>query len=220
MRKVYILSLLIVLTSLMTSLYFYPIMPDELASHWNAQGEVDGYMSKFWGLFLMPIVSVALMTMFVIIPKIDPLKKNIKKFRSYFDIFALVTIVFMFYIYLLTIIWNLGIRFDMSQLIIPPIGLLLFCAGVLTEKSEMNWFIGIKTPWTLSDERVWKKTNKLGGKIFKVSGIIATISILIPVYSIFLVLLPIIVGSIYLVLYSYFQYIRLNRGNMKRRRNN
>ena len=217
MRSSYIISLIIVLASFLIGIYFYPQMPDKLASHWDVQGEVNGYLPKTIGLFLMPVISIILLATFVIIPKIDPLRANIQKFRDYFDTFVLGILIFMFYIYMLSIMWNLGITFNMTLLIIPPIGLIFFCAGVLTENSEMNWFIGIRTPWTLSDERVWKKTNKLGGKIFKVSGIIAILSILIPGYEIILVLVPVIAGSIYLVAYSYYQYMRLNRGNMRRR---
>ena len=161
MRSSYIISLIIILASFLISIYFYPQMPDKLASHWNAQGEVNGYLSKGIGLFLMPVISIILLAVFVIVPKIDPLRANIEKFREYFDTFVLGIVIFMFYIYMLTIMWNLGVTFNMTLLIIPPIGLIFFCAGVLAENSEMNWFIGIRTPWTLSDERVWKKTNRL-----------------------------------------------------------
>lgn len=217
MKKSYMAPLLVILLTFLISLYFYPQLPEELASHWNAQGEVDDYMPKFWALFLMPIISSLMLLLFIVIPTIDPLKNNIKKFRNYFDTFVLMIIIFMFYIYLLTLLWNLGTRFDMLQLLMPAIGLIFYYAGVLTENSRRNWFIGIRTPWTLSDERVWNKANKLGGKIFKVSGIIAVLSLLIPDYSLIVVLVPVILGSIYVVVFSYFEYMRLNRGRMRRR---
>ena len=217
MKKTLIASLIIILASFLTSLYFYPQLPERLASHWNAQGEVDGYISRFWGLFLMPIISSVLLAMFMIIPMIDPLKSNIKKFRNYFDTFVVMNILFLFYIQLLTLFWNLGVGFDMVQLIMPPIGLVFYYAGVLAENSKRNWFIGIRTPWTMSDERVWNKANKRGGKIFKVSGIIAIFSMLVPDYGLMLVIVPIMLGSIYVIAYSYFEYMRLNRGNMRRR---
>ena len=59
-------------------------MPSEMPSHWNIEGEVDAYMSKFWALFLMPIISVGLLILFMLIPKIDPLKKNFAKFKKYY----------------------------------------------------------------------------------------------------------------------------------------
>jgi uncharacterized membrane protein len=217
MRNSYVAPLLIIVATFLISLYFYPQLPEEIASHWNAQGKVDDYMPKFWGLFLMPIISSLMLLLFIVIPKIDPLKRNIEKFRNYFDTFVIMIIIFMFYIYLLSLLWNLGTRFDMLQLLMPAIGLIFYYAGVLVENSKRNWFIGIRTPWTLSDERVWNKANKLGGKIFKISGIIAILSLLIPDYSLVLVLVPVILGSIYVVAFSYFEYMRLNRGRMRRR---
>lgn len=206
MRKNEIIILGIILLSFAIGVYLYPKMPEKVASHWNAQGEVDGYMSKFWGLFLMPIVSIGLLFLFILIPKIDPLKENIKKFRKYFDGFVVLMIAFLFYIYLLTVFWNIGIRFDMGQLIIPALGILLYYTGLLIENSKRNWFIGVRTPWTLSNEKVWDKTHRIGGKLFRITGVIAFSGILFPNYGLFFILIPAILVPLYLVIYSYFEY--------------
>jgi len=87
MNKIAILG--IILLSFLLGVYLYPQMPEKMASHWDFQGQVDGYMPRFWGLFLMPFISSGLFLLFVLIPKIDPLKANIKKFRSHFDRFIL-----------------------------------------------------------------------------------------------------------------------------------
>ncbi len=84
MKKTTLTIFLIILLSFAVGAYFYPQMPDRVVSHWNAGGEADGYMSRFWGLFLMPIISAVMVMLFLIIPKIDPLKENVKKFRKYF----------------------------------------------------------------------------------------------------------------------------------------
>ena len=206
MRKSEIIILGIILLSFAMGIYFYPQMPDKMASHWNAQGQVDGYLSKFWGLFLMPFVSLGLLLLFILIPKIDPLKKNIEKFRKYFDGFIVLIIVFLFYIYLLTIFWNIGIRFDMGQFLVPALGILFYYAGILVENAKRNWFIGIRTPWTLSSEKVWQKTHKLGGKLFKAAGLIAFAGLFFPGYALYLVLVPVLLVAIYTVVYSYFEY--------------
>ena len=77
--------MLIILAFFIIAIYLYPQMPDEMASHWNFRGEVDDYLPKFWGLFLMPLIALGLLLLFLLIPKIDPLKANIEKFRKYFD---------------------------------------------------------------------------------------------------------------------------------------
>jgi len=82
MKKTNILALLIVLSSFAVGIYLYPQLPQNMASHWNLQGEVNGYMSKFWGTFLLPIILLSLFVLFLIIPKLDPLKENIAQFKK------------------------------------------------------------------------------------------------------------------------------------------
>jgi uncharacterized membrane protein len=206
MRRSNIVIILIILISFAVGIYFYPWMPEKVASHWNVRGEVDGYMSKFLSLFLMPIISVFLFLFFLLIPRVDPLKANIEKFRRYFDIFIILVILFLFYLYLLTIFWNLGVKFSMNQVLPPAFGILLFYSGILIENAKRNWFIGIRTPWTLSNEKVWERTHRIGGKLFKITGIVALLGVLFPGYAIFFVLIPVILVAIYTIVYSYFEY--------------
>jgi uncharacterized membrane protein len=154
----------------------------------------------------MPIISLILFFLFILIPKIDPLKTNIEKFRKYFDNFVTIIILFLFYLYLLTIFWNFGVQFSMNQVLAPAFGILFFYCGILVEKAKRNWSIGIRTPWTLSNDKVWERTHKIGGKLFKVVGIIAFLGIIFPNYAFFLILFPVIAVSIYTVIYSYFEY--------------
>ena len=206
MKKNYLIIFLIILASFIVGIYFYPQMPEMMASHWNTKGQVDDYLPKFWGSFLMPFVSLGLFLLFILIPKIDPLKENIEKFRKYFDHFIMLIILFLFYIYILTILWNLNFRFDMSQLLIPAIGLLFYYCGILVENAKRNWFIGIRTPWTLSSDKVWEKTHKIGGRLFKIAGIVALFGIFFPDYSMFIVLVPALFVAVYTTVYSYFEY--------------
>jgi len=206
MKKINIIIFLIIVASFAIGAYFYPRFPEKVASHWNANGQVDGYMSRFWGLFLMPIISVIMWLMFILIPKIDPMKKNIDKFRKYFDAFIVFIMLFLFYIYLLTVSWNMGVRFDMVGKIIFPIAVLFYFSGILMNHAERNWFIGIRTPWTLSSDNVWNKTHKVGAKLFKIAGVIALIGLLFPKIAIWLAIIPALAFSVYVFVYSYFEH--------------
>jgi uncharacterized membrane protein len=206
MNKTKNLSLVIVLISFAIGIYFYSRMPEMMASHWDYRGEVDGYMPKFLGLFLMPIISAVLFGFFLLIPKLDPLKENIQKFSKYFDGYILFFELFLLYVYLLTILWSLGVTFNMTAAIMPALGVLLFGMGILVEKAERNWFIGIRTPWTLSSETVWRKTHQLGGKLFKAIGIISVLGFLLPDFAVFFILASVLIVSFYLVVYSYLEY--------------
>jgi len=210
MRKTMIFAWLIVLASFALAIYFYPQMPEIVASHWDANGNVNGYMSKFWGLFLMPIIATVMLLFFVLIPKLDPLKKNIEKFRKDYDGFILIIILFLFYIYMLTILWNIDYRFNIGQMLAPAFAVLFYYMGVLVENAKRNWFIGIRTPWTLSNDKVWDKTHKLGGKLFNISGAIAFIGVFLSNYLSFLVVIvPVILFSIYSIIYSYIEYKKI-----------
>ncbi|MBI4303640.1 MAG: DUF1648 domain-containing protein, partial [Chloroflexi bacterium] len=96
--KYEIIIALIVLLSFAISGYFYPQMPDKMASHWNAQGQVDGYTSRLWGLFLVPLLLVGMSLLFIAIPRIDPLRANIEKFKKHYYGFIMLVLLFMFYV--------------------------------------------------------------------------------------------------------------------------
>ena len=206
MKNNSIIILGIILLSFGLAFYFYPSMPERMASHWGVSGAANGYSNKFLGLFLMPLISLGMFLLFWAIPKIDPLKTNIEKFRKYFDGFTVLIIVFMFYVYLLTIFWNLGSRFNLGQFMAPAFGGLMYYCGVMIEKVKRNYFIGIRTPWTLSNDNVWDKTHKIGGKFFKVAGLLAMLGLIFPDQAFFLVIIPIIFAAVFSVIYSYVEY--------------
>ena len=94
----------------------------------------------------------------------------------------------------------------MGKMMVPALGILFYYCGILVENAKRNWFIGIRTPWTLSSDKVWQKTHKVGGKLFKASAIIAFSGIIFPRYAIFLVIIPAILVGVSTIVYSYFEY--------------
>ncbi len=211
MRTSYYLIIVLIALSIVGSIMLYPIMPDQMASHWNAAGQVDGQMPKIWGLFLMPVIAVAMLLLFMAIPCIDPLKKNIQKFMKYFDNFIVLIVVFLLYIHTASVAWNLGYRFSMTYVILPAIALIFYYSGVLIEHAKMNWFIGIRTPWTLSSEKVWKKTHELGAKVFKALAFVMLLGIVLPPAYLTWWILLVVVAALYPVLYSYLEFRKEKR---------
>lgn len=211
LNRIHFLVLAIIFLSFLIGFYFYPRFPEKVASHWNSRGEVDGYVSKFWGLFLMPILTLILFFLFLIIPEIDPLKRNVEKFRKYFDYFILILVLFLFYLYILTLLWNLGKKFNIIQVLVPAFSGLFFYCGVLVEKAKRNWFIGIRTPWTLSNDKVWDETHRIGGKLFKIIGLISLLGLFLPRYFFFIMLLPLIFLVFFLFFFSYFKFKKLSK---------
>jgi uncharacterized membrane protein len=206
MKKTDLVCIGLVVLAFALAAYFYPQMPERVASHWNAAGQVDGYMNKFWGLFLLPVISVFVYGLLLLIPLMDPKKENIAKFREYYDRFLVAMLSFLFYLYVLTLLWNMGARFNMTAALAPAFGVLFYYSGILLKNAKMNWFIGIRTPWTLSSERVWDKTHQRGGFLFKAAGFISLAGFFFPDYAIVFMIGPVLVFSLYLVLYSYMEY--------------
>jgi len=211
-RTVIVLSAILILIAALVGVLFYPQLPERMASHWNLNNQVDGYISRFWGAFLMPLISLGLLVLFMLIPQIDPLKANIAQFRGYFNIFILLLIVFMVYLHALTLAWNLGYTgFNMGSALLPALGLFIFFMGFLLEKTKRNWFIGIRTPWTLSSDKVWEETHRLGATLFKISGLLAILGAFLPEIAFWLMFIPLIGSSLFLVVYSYLLYARRER---------
>jgi len=206
MKKSEIVALLLVIVSLLISFYFAPKLPSSIPSHWNYRGEVDGYMAKSWGIFLIPAFLFILFLLFLILPKADPLKANVEKFRKYFDGFIIVLFLFFIAIHLQTILWVLGTKIPPNIIFPIGLGILFYYVGIMLNHSQRNWFIGIKTPWTLSSDEVWDKTHKLGAKLFKICGGVSIIGIFFKDYAIIFVLVPVIIAAIYLTIYSYIEY--------------
>ncbi|MBO8181345.1 MAG: SdpI family protein [Archaeoglobus sp.] len=214
MRRLEVAILVIVILSFSISFYFYPTMPEMVASHWNARGEVDGYMPKLAALFLIPFVISGLALFLLIVPKIDPLKENIEQFRNYYDGFVVLFLCYMLFIHIQLILWNIGIRVSPNTTFPLLFGILFIYIGFLLENAKRNWFVGIRTPWTLSSGRVWEKTHKIGGKLFKLAGIASFTGFFFQDYALYFILIPVFAVAIYSFVYSYFEYQREMKGNI------
>jgi len=201
-----IISISIIVLEFLIVLLAYSYLPDRIATHWDLYGNVNGYMGKTEGLLFSPIISVGLFVLLMVVPKMDPKAQNIAKFRSTFNMFIVGFMLFMFYVNLLTLVPNLGISINMIQWLMPAMSGLFFLVGVMLEKAEPNYAIGIRTPWTLASEKVWYKTHKLGAKLFKVSAILSLIAVILPEIGFVLFMVSVLGGSLFLVAYSYYLY--------------
>jgi uncharacterized membrane protein len=206
MTSIFVLTLIIV--ALLAGALLWNKLPDQMASHWNVNDQVNGTMSKFWGVLLMPLITLGMFALFLILPNIDPLKANIEKFRETFNLFIVLIVLFMLYVYALTLAWSLGFQnFKMSAALLPFVGVLFVAIGYMLRKAKRNYFIGIRTPWTLSSDSVWDKTHQLGSVLFIISGVFAIAGGFFGGMTAFwLMFIPLIGSTLFLVVYSYFLY--------------
>lgn len=207
-RLTSIIVLALIATALIAGALLWNQLPEQMASHWNENDQVDGTMSKFWGVWMMPLVTLGMFGLFLLIPNIDPLKANIAKFRPTFNLFIALIVAFMLYMHGLTFVWNLGFQnFKMSAAILPFLGILFIFIGYMLRQVKRNWFIGIRTPWTLSSDSVWDKTHQLGSILFTASGAFAIFGGLFGgMIAFWLLFIPLIGSTLFLVIYSYILY--------------
>ncbi len=207
-RSTLIIGLILVLLAVAFSAAVYNRLPEHMASHWAVNDQVNGTISRFWGAFLMPVIALAMLALFLLVPLIDPMKANIATFRPTFNWFIVAILVFLMDLHVLTILWNLGYQsFRMSTVLLPGMGLLFILAGVLIRQAKRNFFIGIRTPWTLSSDRVWAQTHRVGSVLFILCGVIAMFGALLPGPMAFaLVIVPILAATVFLLAYSYWLY--------------
>jgi uncharacterized membrane protein len=209
-RTTTIIVLILIIASALAGLLLWNKLPDQMASHWDINDQVNGYMSKTWGVLMVPLITLGMFLLFLVIPSIDPLKANIAKFRETFNLFIVLIMVFMLYIHGLSLAWNLGYTgFKMSTSMLPAIGLLFIFIGFMLRKAKRNFFIGIRTPWTLSSDTVWDKTHQLGAILFMASGVLAFIGgIFGGMTAFWFLFVPLIGSSVFLLVYSYVLYQR------------
>jgi len=195
-----------ILISIITSFLFYNELPIKMASHWNAQGIVDGYSSKLFNVLFFPVLQIFLLLLLTYVPKLDPKKKNIKLFEGNYSLFISVIMIFMYLVQLQVFLWNIDIKIPIETSFPILFGILFIFVSYLVKSAKQNFTIGIRTPWTLASEKVWDKTHALGAKLFRVGGILTILSSLIPKYSFIALFAFIIIPSLYLFIYSYVEY--------------
>ncbi len=204
--KKYVIPIIILTISIILSIYFYPLLPESVASHWNANGQVDGYSSKLTSVIMFPALQLFMLVLLVFIPRIDPKRENIKTFEKEFLLFINSMLIFFTLIQLQTFLWSTGTQIPMNSTMAVLMGALFLVMAYLIKNAKQNYTIGIRTPWTLNSEKVWNKTHALGYKLFGISGILSILSAFVPQYSYIIVLASVLTSSAYVFLYSYLEY--------------
>lgn len=191
--------------------YFYSSLPDRVPIHWNIEGEVNGYGTKFFGAFGLPLINLGCYLMFIILPYIDPKKKNYEKFNSTYQYLKYILIIFLFGIQVITLLASTGVVINIADYIQIMISLIFILIGNVMGRFSHNYFVGIKTPWTLADEQVWKRTHRIAGPLWVIGGILNLLLTFTGIYFKkigFIIILIIIV--VIPIIYSYILYRKIH----------
>lgn len=203
-RREYLIWAIIALMFI-SGAYIYPSMPETMATHWDVDGNVNGYSTRAVGVFLIPALTLGIYLLMLAIPHIAVYRKNIESFKQYYFYLIAGIVIFLAVVQSAMLAANMGYAFDMSYIIMPAIAVFFYGIGIILDKTRRNFFIGIRTPWTLSSDAVWEKTNRLGSKMFRVFGVLAVLSLLVPGSLLFFIA-AVLIGVAYLLVYSYLEY--------------
>ncbi|MEQ8525130.1 SdpI family protein [Gracilimonas sp.] len=202
--------ILLLLAPFAVSLLLSDQVPDTVPTHFNLQGEADDYGPKWVILYMLPAIGILLYAALLLLPRIDP-KKRIEEAQKPIAAIRLITSLFMVGLYAMMILVVTGSDVSINSYVFIAVGLFFVGLGNYMNTVKPNYFIGIRTPWTLENPTVWKKTHRLGSKIWMVGGVLIIISDLIFSESLNAVVFGVTVGFMVIVplLYSYFEFKKI-----------
>jgi uncharacterized membrane protein len=187
----------------------YPYLPEQVAVHWNYKGVPNGFEDKRHGAFVLPGVMIAFYVLRMVLPKIDPKSNNYQRFQGTYDRLMNGILLFLFFIQVVVITSGFG-KINPKYVVPELVGLLFIFIGDLSPKFKPNYFLGIRTPWTLYSEDVWKKTHRFGGKVFVILGLLLVFVPIIPVaIQAYYVILGIVISLAIIVFSSYYFFIKM-----------
>ncbi len=206
-RSIVVIGGVIVLGMLAVSAWAWPQIPAnaQIPIHWGPDGQVDGYGPKWVGLLGLPAVALAVVGLLAVIPRFEPRRANLERSSTAYVAIALTVVGFFAVLHLVAVMAALGSDINTTTIALAGTGVLFVVMGNFMGKTRSNWFFGIRTPWTLSSDRSWTQTHRLGGWLFVAIGIgvlIATLA-LGPVVALWIMVGGLAVSVIGLFAYSY-----------------
>jgi len=183
----------------------WPIAPDRIPLHWNVVGEVDRYGGKGEGLLALPLAALGIYLLMVLLPRVDPGRANYPRFASAYLVIRASIVMLLAVLYGLVHLWIRGIRVDVATVTPLLVGALFVVLGNLLGKIRPNWFVGIRTPWTLSSKMAWTRTHRLGGWLFILAGLLIMAAGVVRHAATVWVIVAVVIGmTTWTTLYSYF----------------
>lgn len=202
MRK-WIPALLIV-AAIVFSIVAYPSLPETVPTHWGMSGEPNGWSTRFWGAWMLPLMMAFIWIIMRALPHIDPRKANYEKFRGVYELFIAGILAFMLVLHVVVLKAATGSHIDMGRVAFLAVGGLFVLVGAALPGTHPNWFFGIRTPWTMSSDLSWERTHKIGGPLFVALGLISIVSTLVaPKSSPWVLFGSAFLAIVFLFAYSY-----------------
>ena len=206
------IMLIILIVVCAVAVYAYVKLPadGQYPVHWSFSGQPDRYGSKVEAVSMGPVVSVLIYVLAVVLPGIDPKRRNYERFKNEYILLMQVIMGFLAAVYIISIMAAFGRQVNITLWVNAMLGVLFMVLGNYMSRIKQSWFVGIKTPWTLSSEKVWDKTHRFGGRMFVILGLIFVINAFVGFITNVAVFLVLLFGlALSPIVYSYILYRRM-----------
>ena len=210
-RKYFFIAAALIATTWLATILIYPRLPSQIPLHWNFSGQVDRYGSRE-NLLVMPATMVVVVLLFAALPWLSPKRFEVNAFRSTYLYIMVLLVALIGYQHALMVWAALSKPLDMGRSLLGALFLFLVLIGNVLGKVKRNFYIGVRTPWTLANERVWYATHRFAARVCVIGGLVGLLSLILTPSPIF-ALVILISSALASVIYSLAYYKRLEGRN-------
>lgn len=211
----WIVSGIFVVVMLAIAAWIYPHLPAQTAIHWEANGVANGWAPRFWAAAFPVLLMAGTALLLAILPIISPRKFEIAPFARVYGIIVTATLAFLLVIGTTALLAGAGRHVSVDLVAPIAVGALLMVIGNFMGKFRKNFFVGIRTPWTLTSDVVWERTHRFAGWLFVLAGLVWVLGGLLHASPAVLVVATLAAGFIPAI-YSYFLYRRVEGHPLRR----
>ena len=206
------LGLVFALAALIFSVVVYNRLPESVATHFNARGEADGWSSRALAALLLPAIAAGVVLVFNMLPRMLPRREHLESFASSYWLFANLVVAFMCALHVVVLGRALGWPVSIPTAVLLGIGSLFVVLGNVLPRTRSNWFLGIRTPWTLESESVWRETHRVGGRTFIAGGVVTMAAAFMPAeIQPWIAMTALVIGAFVPVVYSFLVWRKEKR---------
>ena len=213
------MSIAVIAAVIVTTLAMYGSLPEKMPTHWNINGEVDGWSSKASGVSIMPVAMIVLFLVFLALPMLSPRQFTVESFRSTYDFITFCVLAHCGYVQIVILVAAMNRQVDTTRMIIAGVCVLLAALGNVLGKVRRNFWVGVRTPWTIASDHVWNSTHRLAAKLFVGAGVLGLLAVVsgLPAIPMFVVIFSgIMFAAIFPIGYSLYLYKLLEqRGELE-----
>ena len=205
MRK--LVAPLLILGAIAFSIAVWSRLPERMPVHWDLHGEVNGYGSRAQGAVFFPGLMLLIWVLMLALPRIDPRRANYAKFADTYDLLVNSFVALFAVMHVALLGAAIGWPISMERVVPALVGLQFIILGNALPRARSNWWFGIRTPWTLSNERVWARTHRVGGYLLASAGVVLLAGAARPgAWTFALGITAVIAAGFGSLVYSYFAW--------------